>query len=94
MRGAEDKFPVLIYCILKANVPLCSHYHMLDDLISDRVAEPEARYRIEELRSALRYIAQLDVNVEDEFGVLTPLNTIVQRCKWTLKQCAPSLISA
>eukprot|EP01125_Pyxidicula_operculata_P008220 TRINITY_DN2774_c0_g1_i2.p1 TRINITY_DN2774_c0_g1~~TRINITY_DN2774_c0_g1_i2.p1 ORF type:complete len:452 (-),score=115.60 TRINITY_DN2774_c0_g1_i2:12-1367(-) len=89
--GAEDKFPVLIYAVIKANIPLYAEYHYLEDFINAGVADPESSYRIEELLSVLKYVSSLDLKIRDESGVLIPLNLIEQRLVWKHNQAKMSI---
>jgi len=82
--GAEEKFPILIYSIIKANVPLWSHYHYIDDFVNSGLADPESSYRTDELQSVLKYISTLDPKIRDEMLVLIPYHELGHRLKWAV----------
>lgn len=85
--GAEDKFPVLIYAIIKSNAPsMWSQHHYLEDFVNNKVcSDPESLYRAQEFHSVLKYISALDPLVKDESNVLIPLHMLQQRIQWTLQ---------
>jgi len=71
--GAEDKFPILIYAIIKADVPnLWCHFLFLSDFLNEFTDE-EVTYRTTELGDAIQYILTLDWQIRDQSGVLSPL---------------------
>jgi len=77
LMGAEDKFPIFTYIIVKADI-----HHLFAELaLIDRFAdkdsfEYEAGYRLIELESALKYISTLDWDLRDKDGILMPLSTL------------------
>lgn len=82
--GAEDKFPVLIHSVIRACVPLYSHYHYMNDLIHDHLSDPEAIYRVEELLSVIKYVFTLDLHMRDKSETLLPYNLMEKNVKWEL----------
>jgi len=50
--GAEDKFPVLIYALIRANISsLWSICSFLQDFITEHIGDEESKYRASELMS-------------------------------------------
>jgi hypothetical protein len=88
--GAEDKFPVLIYAVVKSQAKiLYSECHFLSDFINELIAnDPEALYRINELFSAVKYVLDCDPHVRDHTNCLTPVNRVEDNVSWSLKEAA------
>lgn len=59
---------------------------LVGDFITEINYDPESVYRIEELRSVLKYICSLDYKIRDEASVLVPLNLLEKSTKWELKK--------
>lgn len=56
-RGAEDKFPILLYCLLKANPPhLYSELNWVKEFADPVVLREEAQYRLIELEQVRTYL--------------------------------------
>jgi len=81
--GAEDKFPVLIYALIRANISnLWSHSFFIQDFMEDRLGDEESKYRISELVDALKYIQSLDWSIRDSNDVLFPLQMATSAVSW------------
>jgi len=84
--GAEDKFPVLIYAIIRANIEdLYSNIAFLQDFVTDFTGDEESKYRASELTDAISYIMSLDWELRDAYGVLVPLKMIISSVVWAVK---------
>uniref|UniRef100_A0A6B2KXT3 VPS9 domain-containing protein n=1 Tax=Arcella intermedia TaxID=1963864 RepID=A0A6B2KXT3_9EUKA len=87
--GAEDKFPVLIYALIRANIDdLYSNIAFLQDFITNHIGDEESKYRVSELTDAINYIQNLDWQLRDAKGVLSPLNMILSAVSWAVKASA------
>lgn len=87
--GAEDKFPILIYAIIKSGArDLVSNLHFLSDFCTDFFIDnqSEAQYRIIEMKSAIDYIMSVDVNLRDTMGCLVPLSYFERQILDVLKE--------
>jgi len=86
LMGAEDKFPVLIYAIIRANIDdLFSNIAFLQDFITNNIGDEESKYRTSELTDAISYIQSLDWELRDANGVLVPLKMIISSVTWSAK---------
>eukprot|EP01114_Cavostelium_apophysatum_P018300 TRINITY_DN5635_c0_g1_i3.p1 TRINITY_DN5635_c0_g1~~TRINITY_DN5635_c0_g1_i3.p1 ORF type:complete len:804 (-),score=227.58 TRINITY_DN5635_c0_g1_i3:60-2471(-) len=75
--GAEDKFPILVWCIIKANmVDIRSQIEFIKEFAYPAVVREEGAYRLVEFEQAIVYIETLDFNIVDKDGVLTSLSSI------------------
>jgi len=84
--GAEDKFPVLIYAIIRANLEdLYSNIAFLQDFVTEFIGDEESKYRASELTDAISYIMSLDWELRDAHGVLVPLKMIISSVVWAAK---------
>eukprot|EP01116_Phalansterium_solitarium_P001660 TRINITY_DN1147_c0_g2_i1.p1 TRINITY_DN1147_c0_g2~~TRINITY_DN1147_c0_g2_i1.p1 ORF type:complete len:905 (+),score=235.49 TRINITY_DN1147_c0_g2_i1:109-2823(+) len=78
--GAEDKFPILLYCLIKADIPhLYTELSFIKEFADPSTLREEAQYRLCELEQAIVYIESLDWNVVDEEGVLVSISVLEQR---------------
>jgi len=81
--GAEDKFPVLIYALIRANISnLWSHSFFIQDFLDIRLGDEESIYRTSELMDAIKYIQNLDWNIRDANEVLFPLQMSTSAVSW------------
>jgi len=86
LMGAEDKFPVLIYALIRANIPdLWCHCYMIQDFVSEHLGDEESKYRASELIDAIKYIQSLDWNLRDKQNILIPLKMIISSVAWAAK---------
>eukprot|EP01125_Pyxidicula_operculata_P003603 TRINITY_DN1472_c2_g1_i1.p1 TRINITY_DN1472_c2_g1~~TRINITY_DN1472_c2_g1_i1.p1 ORF type:complete len:1025 (+),score=284.86 TRINITY_DN1472_c2_g1_i1:130-3204(+) len=86
LMGAEDKFPVLIYALIRADVHnLWSHCYFLQDFVNEHIGDEESKYRASELLDALKYISSLDWKLRDVNNVLVPLKMILSAVAWSVK---------
>jgi len=86
LMGAEDKFPVLIYALIRANITdLWSHCCMIQDFVSEHLGDEESKYRASEFNDAIKYIQSLDWNLRDKQDILIPLKMIISSVAWTAK---------
>jgi len=84
--GAEDKFPILIYALIKSNTKrLRSHAQFLSDFVNEHVGDMDSRYRVAELNDAIKYIENLEWSVRDKHGSLVPVKLILSNVGWTAK---------
>lgn len=84
--GAEDKFPVLIYALIRANVDdLWSHCNFIQDFVTEHLGDEESKYRASEFVDALKYVGSLDWELRDLNNVLVPLKMIVSSVAWSAK---------
>jgi len=78
--GAEDKFPIVIFCLLKAGIPhLHSEVSFMREFCYSSIFTAEYQYRLVELEQAICYIESLDWNVLDEEGVLISISLLEKR---------------
>jgi len=86
LMGAEDKFPVLIYALIRANIPdLWSQCYLMQDFVSEHIGDEESKYRASELIDAIKYIQSLDWNLRDKQGILIPVKMILSSVNWAAK---------
>ncbi len=75
--GAEDKFPIFLYCLIKANIPnLYAEMGFIKEFGDPIAFKEEAMYRLIELEQSMEYIESLDWNVYDVDGVLASVSMI------------------
>jgi len=80
--GAEDKFPVLIYALIRANITnLWSHSSFIQDFLEEHLGD-ESIYRTSELMDAIQYIQNLDWIIRDANDVLFPLQMATSAASW------------
>jgi Vacuolar sorting protein 9 (VPS9) domain/MORN repeat len=83
--GADDKFPILLFCLIKANIPhLHTELNFIKEFADPDVLKEEPRYRLTELEQAVEYVESLDWNVFDENGVLVCISMIETQVKEAL----------
>lgn len=76
--GAEDKFPIFLYVVLRAVVrDLRSQYVFMREFCpQDDEVGLEAVFRLAELAAAMDFLRTLDWNIRDKRGCLVPLSSI------------------
>jgi hypothetical protein len=84
--GAEDKFPILIYALIRSNAKnLHAHATFLTDFVTEHIGDMDSKYRISELHDAIKYIENLQWNVRDKNGFLVPVKLILSNVAWAAK---------
>ncbi len=85
-RGTEDKFPILVFCLLKAKIPcLWAEVDFLKELVRPNLLSPEEHYRLLEFEQAVLYIESLNWNIYDAEGILISVSSIQNSVKDTLR---------
>jgi len=80
--GAEDKFPILLYVIVKARVPMIrAEVALMADALDERARNvSEAGYRVTELEAALKHLSNMEVDTyvkpKTDIGQQTSPNSI------------------
>jgi hypothetical protein len=93
--GAEDKFPILSYVVIRANVPtLYSELQLIRDFAHPTQLREEAGFRLVELEQAVEYVNTLDWNLCDEKGILVPVKVIELRLMDTLTDASAAFSKA
>jgi hypothetical protein len=93
--GAEDKFPILSYVVIRANVPtLYSELQLIRDFAHPTQLREEAGFRLVELEQAVEYVNTLDWNLCDEKGILVPVKVIELRLMDTLTDATAAFSKA
>eukprot|EP00005_Dracoamoeba_jomungandri_P000788 CAMPEP_0174257784 /NCGR_PEP_ID=MMETSP0439-20130205/6896_1 /TAXON_ID=0 /ORGANISM="Stereomyxa ramosa, Strain Chinc5" /LENGTH=605 /DNA_ID=CAMNT_0015341035 /DNA_START=36 /DNA_END=1850 /DNA_ORIENTATION=+ len=85
--GAEEKFPVFVLVVMKAEIPhIASHCNYMFDFIpSHSITQSEGGYRLTELNAALELIEKLDWSLRNEKGAMISLSTLENELTHTLK---------
>jgi len=86
--GAEDKFPILLYCLIKANLQnFFSELAFIKEFANQGIGKEEESYRLIEIEQAVVYIESLDWNVLDNEEVLISVSLLEERV-WTALRTA------
>eukprot|EP01117_Protostelium_nocturnum_P020170 TRINITY_DN8956_c0_g1_i1.p1 TRINITY_DN8956_c0_g1~~TRINITY_DN8956_c0_g1_i1.p1 ORF type:complete len:366 (+),score=131.53 TRINITY_DN8956_c0_g1_i1:3-1100(+) len=83
--GAEDKLPILLYCLIQARVPnLHSELCWMKEFARPEVFTSEAQYRLIELEQATTYLEFLEWSVVEADGVLVSLSSLEKTLVYAL----------
>ncbi|KAL6066372.1 Protein kinase domain-containing protein [Balamuthia mandrillaris] len=94
--GAEEKFPMFVWVVLKANIgDLCCHHDFLTDFMPKQtLTKSEIGYRVAELKAAIEYCFQLDTNICNEKGTLIPYITLESSVKNALNTATKRFVQS
>jgi hypothetical protein len=93
--GTEDKFPILSYIVIRANLPtMYSELQLIRDFAHPVQLREEAGFRLVEIEQAVEYVNTLDWNLCDEKGILVPVKVLEQRMLHALNEAMAAFATA